>query len=115
MVRIVAALSCDRAHDYRMVADLLEKAFVDQTSEPLLSALWSEDVNLCVQALHSVAMTRNEALAEPWLARLDASVAKLFPGKLVEGLANIIFRQYQQQKIAEEQAKQGPGLGQMLG
>jgi hypothetical protein len=83
------------------------------TAEPLLSALWSEEVNFCVMAIFAAVMTQNLTLAESWTPRLDEALAKFYPAEVVQSVGNYMLATYKMQKQAEAQQKQ-PGLSQMM-
>lgn len=113
VVRVMAALSCDQKQDYRPVVDLLELAYTKQSAEPLLAAAWTEDVNICVQAMFAAMVTQRPDVAEKWVPRLDESLGKFYPKEIVEAVGNGILMAYRMQKMQEEQAKRNPGMGMM--
>jgi hypothetical protein len=115
VARIVGALSCDRTRDYAKAPPLLEEAYKLHVSEPLLEAMWQEEVNLCVQAMFAAIAMQDKALAELWTPRLDGALGKMFPTNVVEGLANYTVLAYKVSKQNEEKAKQGPSLQSMMG
>ena len=110
VIRVIAALSCAQSKSLNLIPELMEIAYMKQTNEPMLQSLWAEDVNLCIQALFASTALRNAEKLQVWIDRLDASLGKLFPANVVEGLGNNLVVAYQRLKQAEEKAKQGPSL-----
>lgn len=77
--------------------------------------MWVEEVNCCVLGIFAAAMTGNIPLAESWTPRLDGALGKFFDASVVQGVGNYMMVSYRMSKQAEAQAKQGPGIGQMMG
>lgn len=48
VTRVLGGLSADRVNDFSRAVTHWEEAWKLQTSEPMLSALWVEEVNFCV-------------------------------------------------------------------